>query len=345
LNIQSAKQREGRSLEAELRELRIQEKDLVDRGRKARGEIQAAEQELAALDSQEGQQLSKVENLSRDTAAAWKWIQENQGNFEQEVYGPPLISCSIKDPRYTSAIESLVNKTDILTITAQTNNDMKKLSDHLYGTMKLADVSIRVSKDPIAAYGSPPLSNSQLERFGLDDWAVNYIDGPEPVLSMLCGSKAIHKSAVSLRDISEEQHNALLQTQCRVWVVGSHCYRTNVRAEYGSQATSTTTRSVAAARFWTDRPIDSSAKREIQGRIDTLNQEFSELKERIKPLRIKIDALEKAVQNIKEEVVSQTSLTSHTSNSWIIFLGRHKERESTPPAPSWTAITDTKNTG
>ncbi|KIN01513.1 hypothetical protein OIDMADRAFT_104060 [Oidiodendron maius Zn] len=300
----SAKQREARGYETELGELQVQEKELREQGKKNRELSEKANQELAALDTQQGQQLSKVESMSKDTAKAWKWIQENQGIFEQEVYGPPLISCSIKDPRYTAAIESLMSRSEILAITAQTKGDLKKLNDQLYGTMRLGDITIRGVTENLAEHGPPPLSASQLQQFGLDGWALDYIDGPEPVLSMLCGSRAINKSAVSLGDIPEEQHNRLLQTQCRCWVVGGHCYRTNVRAEYGSQAASTTTKSVNTPRFWTNQPIDSSAKREIQERLNLLSQNFEALKEQIMPVRTKVNELKAMREAVLEEVKS-----------------------------------------
>ena len=309
-DFQGAKQREARGYETELGELQVQEKELREQGKKNREMSEKANQELAALDTQQGQQLSKVESMSKDTAKAWKWIQENQGIFEQEVYGPPLISCSIKDPRYTAAIESLMSRSEILAITAQTKGDLKKLNDQLYGTMRLGDITIRGVTENLAEHGPPPLSASQLQQFGLDGWALDYIDGPEPVLSMLCGSRAINKSAVSLGDIPEEQHNRLLQTQCRCWVVGGHCYRTNVRAEYGSQAASTTTKSVNTPKFWTNQPIDSSAKREIQERLNSLSQNFEALKEQIMPVRTKVNELKAMREAVLDEVVSSMNPSS-----------------------------------
>jgi hypothetical protein len=200
-----------------------------------------------------------------------------------------------------------MGRSDILAITAQTKNDLKRLNDYLYGTMGLGDVTIRGVTETLSEHDSPPLSASQVERFGLDGWALDYIDGPEPVLSMLCGSRGINKSAISLRDITEDQHNMLVRTQCRCWVVASNCYRTTVRAEYGSQAASTVTKSVGPVRFWTDRPVDSSAKREIEDKINALRQDFITLKEEIQPLRNKIDELEQTFNGITEEIVSQTN--------------------------------------
>ena len=302
--MQSAKQRESREFETELRDLQAQEKELRDQGAKNRKQVENTQRAIDALSSQQGQQLSKVESMSKDTATAWKWIQENQGEFEREVFGPPLISCSIKDARYTAAIESLMSRSEILAITAQTKSDLKKLSNQLYGTMSLGDITIRGVTESLAEHGPPPLSASQLEQSGLDGWALDYIDGPEPVLSMLCGSRAINKSAVSLRDITEEQHNRLLQTPCRCWVVASHCYRTNVRAEYGAQATSTTTRSVGNPKFWTDRPVDSSAKRELGERMEALEQSFEGLRAQIRPIRSRSSELSTKCREILDEVVS-----------------------------------------
>ena len=344
--VQSAKQRESREFETELRDLQAQETELRDQGSRNRAQVADAKRAIAALSSQQGQQLSKVESMSKDTATAWKWIQENQGQFEREVFGPPLISCSIKDARYTAAIESLMSRSEILTITAQTKSDLKKLSDQLYGSMSLGDITIRGVTESLAEHGPPPLHASQLEQFGLDGWALDYIHGPEPVLSMLCGSRAINKSAVSLRDITEEQHNRLLQTPCRCWVVASHCYRTNVRAEYGTQATSTTTRPVVNPRYWTDHPVDTSAEREMRERMEALEQRFEGLRAQVLPIKTRKNELMTKRKGILEEVVSRAIL--HLASCILtavdkIYAGRDKERESTSPATPWSTDGVSKN--
>ena len=298
-------------MEIEVRELQAQETELTDRGKIMRHEEFAIEQELVGLDSQEGQLLSKVQALSEDTAKAWKWVQDNRESFEQEVYGPPIISCSIKDPKYVAAIEVLLGKSDILAITAQTRNDLKKLNDHLNGTLNLADIQLRLATDTLAEHLTP-MPTSDLQRYGLEGWAIDYIDGPEPVLSMLCGSRKLQESAVSLKDITEDQHNKLVQSkQCRGgWVAGSHLYRINSRSEYGAQATSTTTRYLGTPKWWTDRPVDSSAKRELQAKLGDIKQRLAALKQEIFPIRDKIKELKAAREELVTEIVSQIILIS-----------------------------------
>ena len=247
--------------------------------------------------------MQKVDYVSPETAKAWKWIQENQDEFEQEVYGPPLISCSVKDPRYTDIIESIMSKSDFMAITAQTKSDFDKLSNHLYGTMKLADITLRSSYDTLSNY-SRSLSAHEMQLCGLEGWALDFIDGPEPVLAMLCDSAKINYAGVSLREINEDQFNMLVQSNCNTWVTGRHYHKATARREYGPQATSTLTRNVVPARMWTDRPVDESRKREIESRIRDLARVFEEMKAEIVPLRQKIEKLRGDRKDLEEQTVS-----------------------------------------
>jgi hypothetical protein len=118
------------------------------------------------MDSQASQHLSKLRQVSSDTAKAWEWIERNQDLFQAKVHGPPLIECSVKDPRYLNAIESIFSQSDITSITTQTRQDFLKVQDHLYGTMKLHDVNLRqVSEDSVSRYrdrARPPVSEQQM---------------------------------------------------------------------------------------------------------------------------------------------------------------------------------------
>jgi len=272
--------------------------------------------------------MNKIETMSRDTAKAWKWIQDHQGDFEQEVYGPPLITCSIKDPKYTDAVESMFQRNDILSITAQTKADYRKLSHTFFKILKLADVTIKSTTDSLADFIAPRLSASEMQSFGFDHWALDLVDGPEPVLAMLCSSVKLFSTAIGLKDITEDQHNMITQNGAvSSWVVGNHNYRVSRRAEYGSGATSTTTKNVAPARFWTDRPLDGSMRRKIEARIASLVREYEELKEQVLPVREEIAKFKADLDNNKREVVSYLKILSHQGTHRNISTGRLKERK------------------
>jgi hypothetical protein len=304
----------------------------------------AAMQELASFATQEGQQLNKLEQISKDTARAWKWVQDNRDQFEHEVYGPPMISCSVKDSRYTNVLESFLKKNDFLAITAQSLADMKKLSNQFYKVMKLGEVTVRTSEEPLPQ-DPPILSRQQMQQFGLDGWALDFIDGPEPVLAMLNGSGRLQRSAVALQDNSEAQYNMIIEDGSLVsWAAGKQLYQISRRREYGPDAQTTITKLVNAAKYWTDQPLDTSASREIQQRIDELDAEFDELKKQVLPVRKERDEKIEKSKEIEKEIVSDTScpprllLTNFSTaghKEGESYLTESKERPGEPPRQDW----------
>lgn len=280
-------------------------RNITTQGKENRAKATRKLQDLADLDTQDGKKLSKLEKLSPETCKAWKWIQENQNQFEKEVYGPPLISCSIKDPRYTDIIESFFRNTDYLTITAQTDNDFKKLQNELFGRMGFAAFPLRKSDASSLHASSPPLSPQEMQSFGLSGWALDFIDGPEPVLSMLCDSKGLNRSAITTHEISAEQYDAILQHgKLSQFVAGRSIYSVSRRREYGPQAVSTTTKSVTPAIYWVDGPVDTAAREAIEAEIKSLGEELVALKSEITPLKQRQAELKTIMSDLNGEKVS-----------------------------------------
>jgi len=274
-----------------------------------RDEKTAAEQAIADSQTQEGQQVSRITEFSRDAAQAWKWIQDHRDEFEEEIYPPAVISCAIKKEfsKFIAHVEAPLGYKDFLAFTTQTKNDSKKLSDQLNGRMALADITIRMITIPLAELKRPPISPEEMLRCGLDGWALDFIDGPEPVLAMLCNSSKVNATGISLKEVTEEQHEVLVNGKCNSWVAGNTSYRVNSRKDYGAHATSTVTKSIGRPRFWTqDHAVDSSVSREAREKIEQLDASFEDLKQQIIPLRAEIATLENQMREMKAEVASQT---------------------------------------
>jgi hypothetical protein len=225
--------------------------------------------------------------------------------FEKPIYGPPMIVCSVKVPRYTDLMEALFQKSDLLTITAQTKSDFKKLGDQAYGTMGLADVNIKCQSRDLAQemQRRPNISEQQLRQFGLDGWASDFLDGPEPVVAMLCSTANLHSTGIALEDITESQYNVISESRIGAWASGKHTYRITRRMEYGAGAISTMTKNVRQARLWSDQPVDMSAKREIDDRIQTLLEQHRAMGAEVGPLREKKAELTNERTPLDNEIV------------------------------------------
>ena len=205
-------------------------------------------------------------------------------------------------------MEALLGRQDLICLTAQTPADAKKLQQQVLGAMELGDVGIRLVSQSLSELNPPSLSPQELEQFGLEGCALEYIDGPEPVLAMLCGSKRIQVAGISLQEITEDQHRMLTNSRCTSWVAGNSSNKVNKRSEYGSGATSTATNTVKSARWWTDAPVDTSAKREIEEKIETLTRTLAHMKGQRNPLKAQLEDAEKSISDLVKEMASSPNV-------------------------------------
>ncbi|EXJ88685.1 hypothetical protein A1O1_05616 [Capronia coronata CBS 617.96] len=305
-----------RALDSLREDLEKSKNALKEKGTRGNHHIADLSGQLAGLETQAGQQENKLQELSRETFQAWKWIQENQAEFKQHVFGPPIVECSLKDPRMADAVESLLQDNDFKFITVQNQDDFRFLQRKLFREKKLHDVSLRVCTSDNLEQFRPPLPPQEMERFGLTSWVFNHIEGPATVVAMLCTERNLHRCGISSRELTQQQHDDLSKTAVQSYVVGRKSYQFIRRAEYGSAATSARVREVRPARRWTDQPIDAGRKAalqrqiaEIRGENQIIKTEFDNLKKEIAEINEKKKLLEaEALEKRQEKDARQRAL-------------------------------------
>lgn len=258
------------------------------------------------LNSQQGKKLTQLKNTSADAAKGWEWLQENLDQFEKEVFGPPMLSCSITDKRYSDQVQSLLALDDFICFTCQTPGDHKKLSTQFNRTMGIA-VPIRTCTSDYTSF-RPGIPRNQLREYGLDAYAIEFLEGPDPVLAMLCSEKKLHISAVALRDISNTQFEQIVASETiSSWAAGTRLYRVARRREYGPGATSTSTRTLRPGRFWTDQPVDETERADIERRMREIEEELRKYKLQGQDFVRQRNTLKDRTKEIEEEIVGPVS--------------------------------------
>ena len=283
-------------------ELKKHQEELRRRGLDKNYRIKQAQTDLAQLDSQSGKQMSKLQESSHEASRLWAWVQQNQDQFEKPVFGPPIVECTIKDPKYVDLVESLFQNSSMTAFTVQTNGDFKKLSDQAHDRMQLSAVNIRTQLVGLDSF-RPPVSAEQMTRFGFEGWALDYMNGPEPVLAMLCGELHIHEAGIALRDITSQQFELLQESPIQSWVTSKSTYRISRRREYGPGATSTLVKDIRRASIWTDQPVNLTAKREMQENIQGWTEEVESIQAEIDGDQKQILAYRNAINTNSEESV------------------------------------------
>ncbi|KAJ4861571.1 AAA domain-containing protein [Trichoderma breve] len=322
-----------REVEGDQRRLAAETERVKGLGRAKMDELRKLKADLESLDTQEGQQLSFMRRHFPELATAWDWVQEHQGEFEKEVFGPPMLCCSVRDERYSNSVQALLQNDDFLCFTAQTKNDYKKLTNQLYREMSLSAV-IRTCLQPLAAFRSP-VNIDEAQSLGLDGFALNYLDGPEPVLAMLCAEKRLHQSGISLREHTDDEYEKLVHNgKINQWAAGKQQYIVRRRKEYGPNAMTTVAKRIQPGRFWTSQPVDSQEKVELNRRLTEVSGEAEVLKSEYKELRQKIDPLEdqkKDIQGKIEQLRTEKNALQREFTKWQLIPQkieseeRHKE--------------------
>ncbi|KAJ4402804.1 Structural maintenance of chromosomes protein 5 [Neurospora sp. IMI 360204] len=290
-----------RDKEQEIAELNEQATTLRTQGKEKNRIIQTAQEKMAALDSHQGQLLSKLRQANNDAAQIWEWLQENQNVFESEVFAPPMLSCSVKDPRYSNLVQAFLQGDDFLCFTTQSPEDLRKLNHQIVNVMGLSG-TIRCCTADVNSFRRPT-SQAELNALGLDGFIIDFIEGPDPVLAMFCAEKQLHRTAIALADISEEQYDKItLDGRIRFFAAGRQSYHITRRVEYGSGAVSTRVQQVRPGKFWTDKPVDDSVKRELQRQVAEAVGEREELKKENTRLLGLINASREEITKINDKL-------------------------------------------
>ncbi|KAF2796892.1 structural maintenance of chromosomes protein-like protein 5 [Melanomma pulvis-pyrius CBS 109.77] len=282
------------------------------------------------LDTRTGQQAILLARLSSDAAAGWKWIEDHRASLplKGHIHGPPILTCSVTDPRMADAVESQLKLFDMTAITCENAEDAQFISNKLLGDLSLHQVSIRTSPQPLAFYRSPA-TRDELSSYGLEGWLVDYLQGPEPVLAMLCENAQIHRAAFTSKSLSNQEHQDLERSTIATWIAGQERYQITRRREYG--ATSTRVTNIKKARMFIDQPVDGEEKRRLDNAVTEMERDLEEVRNGFQVLRDEKQGLKAEHERVKaemKEIQEYQEKRRKAISVWKALPGKIAERKT-----------------
>ncbi|KAL9092855.1 MAG: hypothetical protein Q9165_004273 [Trypethelium subeluteriae] len=295
-----AETRKDREIETRTQEVQASIRNCRGEAQRLENQVQSKEEELTHLQSQAGQQLNKLRQTSRDTCRLWEYVRNNPNKFQSEVYGPPAVVCTLKDPRFADAIESMIQPGELKAFTCTSQADFQHLTDVATKQFGLTDFYLRQVHVGLDHF-KPPVSEEEMRRFGLDSWLLDQVQGPEPVLSMLCETMRIHQTGLATRGLSDQQFQTLSSSAVSSFVDRSKTYHITRRREYGPKATSTRVRDVHPAKIWTNQRGDSHREDELKRDIVVAKGERQEFLSETERLKSELEPLKRQAQEVQRE--------------------------------------------
>ena len=266
-------------------------------------QIGTKEEEIRNFDTTAGKLEQRFQKISTETLRAWKWIEKNQHMFEKPIQGPPGLVCNVPDSAMVPAIESFLQKSDLCIITAQNRADYGLLQAKLVNEQKLTGISLRVCTDDNLNRLPKPYSNEQLAEFGLDSYAIDYLEGPPIVLAMLCNEKKLHLAAIARGHVSAEQHERLKESRISSYYSQQTIHRFIRRFDLGpEQHAMSSSSSGKLLGIWTDQPVDQGRKAALQREVGELKGELDEIKNGLQQCAEGIERSRATIATLKDEV-------------------------------------------
>lgn len=266
------------------------------------------------LDTQSGKQTSLLQKHSPHTAQAWDWFLKHEAQLplKGKVYGPPILTCSISDPKYVDAIESQMRLGDVVAITFTDKDDQQLLLRKFThkDELGLHGVHLRTSPKPLSAF-QPPVPNAQLAQYGFEGYLRDYVTGPEPVIAMLCDNVRLNRIAYTSKSITEQQHEHAAVSPIQSWVSARETFKITTRREYG--VSSTSVNHLKKGQYFIDQPVNSDEKMQLDEQLRDLSREAKEMASNHTEAKTEVQRLTQEVEELKAQRVRLVHVASMAS--------------------------------
>lgn len=288
---------------------------LADKTRSLQMNMKACRDKLDRLKSVLNQKLEylhqKEGKLGADTARASEFILQNKNLFEHEVHLPPVLSIKFKDRRCIPQISANLSRNVMFTFTCESRKDYQTFTRVI-----IDEHNWNVNVAEFAATGllqvanhKAPCDREMLPRLGLDGFLLDLLEGPEPVLNMLCHKSAVHAMPYSSEIIQRQQKEQLIEAKDHRGEPLFHRFADSktlgsiVKSRYGARLVSCRESMLGPPPGYIQASQGSSddAIKSIKAKIVEIENFLSQHQEAEKMANEKYRELEQVVVDLKEE--------------------------------------------
>ncbi|KAF3942401.1 hypothetical protein ABW19_dt0209404 [Dactylella cylindrospora] len=266
-------------------------------------EAKALKDSLARIQGVTGQRLNFLKKLHPESYTAHTWLQDNLQRFKGRIHGPPIVECSLR-AEYYDEIEALFGGNEMFAFTCTNKDDFREFMNILYGSkgdkgMGMTQVTVKYIEKSLDSFQRAG-TQEQVKAWGFDGLALDFIDGPEPVLSMLCNSLGIHKIGISKKRLSPDQQNAIKsQKYMSKWVSNGVLTSIIRRAEYGTETEVNSV--VKPARCFKTPPVDTQGINNDKQRLAEYEDQLREISETLEENKKQLGELQAQAEELLKE--------------------------------------------
>ncbi|TFK46958.1 P-loop containing nucleoside triphosphate hydrolase protein [Heliocybe sulcata] len=294
---------ELRALSQAQREIQQRQSELQDKQRahanevgRWKAQINEAQQGISRLNDVNHQKLQQLARWDRSCADTIEWLRQNQPRFRMPIMEPAIISVTVPDKKYATAVEACFSTTQMKTFVAQCEEDYDLLNHLVNDTDKALGRRARVPTwfrpRVESTLAPPPLNAQEMAAMHFDGYAIDFVECPPEMKWYLSKELNLHRTAIALNGTKVPVAQAM-ELVSRLgprgegggatFIAGST--RNSVaRSRYGKRLPQNSTSDIRPARNFGQSSVDSDAMGRYDVQIANAQQELSKLDERAKVL-------------------------------------------------------------
>ncbi|KAF8165900.1 P-loop containing nucleoside triphosphate hydrolase protein [Crassisporium funariophilum] len=286
------------ALNDEKKQIHLERMDVVER----RGELDArlreciekkvglegnrsrAHGDLKKQDDADVQKLQMMSRWDKDTHDTIIWLRNHKHLFKMEVFETPFMCLTVRDRRYTNAVEACFNGNQLKSFIAQCQEDCDTLNHHINDEGALgrkARVTTWFRPLQENTLLPPPMSREELAELHFDGYAIDYVDYPAGMSWFLTKDINLHRTAVALNggkvNVNKAMEYVARPGQYHAGganFINGETLNIVTRSRYGRKAIANMTRDVQRARNLIVPTIDPEIKQRLDEMIRTTSQEI-----------------------------------------------------------------------
>lgn len=217
-------------------------------------------------------------------------VRASQKEKHLNCYEPPVVSIRVTQAACAPVVERMVRLSDLTAFTVENKFDYDKLTAFLYDQNYKYGRSVGVRTLGRSSNGipAPSVSRDFIHSLGFDGFLVDFLDGPKPVIQMLCENEGLQNIPVCFHEMASNQIKEVVETvssgraRFNKMAIGGNIYTFN-RSSFGSHQLSTVIRPISRQASVFKQGISSEERQDVQGKISeqqaNVRQRSAELKE------------------------------------------------------------------
>ncbi|UJR30262.1 hypothetical protein I4U23_017800 [Adineta vaga] len=304
INIDSQDQDE---LQAEWNKLEIERKKLTeqqtqmstkhqqinDELRRIQQDMQIKQRELNHITNVQETRLAKLQHQNMDAWKAVKWLRQNKMLFQKTVYEPMILSLNVSDPNMMKYVEFIIPKRDLLAMFIfEDTDDMELFIKECHEKQKLVVHGSAIPRMSLEDFRREAAPINDLSRYGMFQYVLDTIQGPDAILRYLCQTIKIHTLPIANDSAMTHIDTITKDKRIRRFFVKNFCYTLSI--SYYTNETSTTNIHVQKEKYLTDS-VSHDRKQQIE-------HEHMQLKSRSDELHKSQQTYEKEQNNLARQL-------------------------------------------